>query len=368
MKRAIVSAPGRACLFGEHMDWCGYYVIPAAIDMRSFLEVSPSERPDVVEVHSYPPFDTYAEYHVKDLMINRSSDLRYVGGVLKAMLVESHVDYCQGIKLKFARAEEVSRLTCNNDLVNLPTNKGLSSSSAISVAAAFAIDIALMNPEDEICATRAIEDEEKLSRYASLAYIGENNLLGINCGQMDQFASAYGGLLFIDCRFEPAEVERLKPQVEMPLVIGDTGQGKDTTKILAWLCEKFKHKERKFMEGVGEIVKIVLEARDELRKSKPDLYKIGELMNLNQHYLAEYLQVSGDCPVSPNKLEVLIEAALNAGALGAKLSGSGGGGCMIAICLPEDIEAVSEAISRVGGHPYVTKVADKGLRLEYFES
>jgi len=90
-------------------------------------------------------------------------------------------------------------------------------------------------------------------------------------------------------------------------------------------------------------------------------------MNLNQQYLAENLRVSGDCPVSPSKLDVLIEAALNAGALGAKLSGSGGGGCMIALCLPEDIVKVSEAIRRAGGHPYVTRVAERGLRLEFFE-
>ena len=124
---------------------------------------------------------------------------------------------------------------------------------------------------------------------------------------------------------------------------------------------------RSFLEGVNGIVSVVLEAKRELSKSKPDLYKLGELMNLNQHYLAKYLKVSGDCPISPNRLDVLIKAASDAGALGAKLSGSGGGGAMVALCLPEDVGRVSEAIRSVGGHPYVTKVADTGLRLEYFE-
>jgi mevalonate kinase len=90
-------------------------------------------------------------------------------------------------------------------------------------------------------------------------------------------------------------------------------------------------------------------------------------MNLNQHYLARYLKVSSDCPVSPNRLDELIKAALDAGALGAKLSGSGGGGAMVALCHPDDVDRVAEAIRRVGGYPYVTKVADKGLRMEYFE-
>ena len=366
MRRLIVSSPGRACLFGEHMDWCRYYVIPAAVDMRSFLEVSPSNRSGVVEVYSYPPFDTYAEYHLGDLRIDSGSDLRYVGGVLKAMLGEGSLDIHKGLRLRFVKAGEASELT-GSDLVELPVKKGLSSSAAVSVATASAVDIAFMNPGDEAHARSRLEDEESLTRYASLAYAGENKVLGINCGQMDQFSSAYGGLLFIDCRSEPARVKRLRPQTEIPLVIGDTGQGKDTPRILAWLGERFRLKEPGFMEGVKGIVDVVLDAGMELSKARPDLYRLGELMNLNQRYLAKNLRVSGDCPVSPSKLDVLIEAALNAGALGAKLSGSGGGGCMIALCLPEDIAKVSEAIRRAGGHPYVTRVAERGLRLEFFE-
>jgi mevalonate kinase len=348
------------------MDWCRYYVIPAAVDMRSFLEAAPGDRPGVVEAYSYPPFDTYAEYQLGDLRIDSGSDLRYVGGVLKAMLKEGCLDRRGGLRLRFVRAGEVSGLT--GSLVELPVKKGLSSSAAISVATASAVDIASMNPGDEAHARSRLEDEENLTRYASLAYIGENKVLGINCGQMDQFASAYGGFLFIDCRSEPAKVERLSPRAEIPLVVGDTKQSKDTPRILAWLGERFRRREPEFMEGVKGIVEVVMEARVELGRPKPDLYRIGELMNLNQHYLAKYLRVSGECPISPSRLDVLIEAALDAGALGAKLSGSGGGGCMVALCLPEDVDRVSRAIRARGGEAYVTRVADKGLRLEIFEA
>jgi galactokinase len=364
MRRLVVSAPGRACLFGEHMDWCGYYVIPVAVDMRSFLEVSLNDRPGFVEVYSYEPFDTYAEYCLRDLRIDLKSDLRYVGGVLKAMLMEGSIKGCESLRLRFMRACDVSKLTGDCGLKDLPVKKGLSSSAAISVATAAAVDLALNCPEDP---EGLFKDCDRLTRYASLAYTGENKVLGINCGQMDQYASAYGGFLFIDCRCEPARVERLNPRIEIPLVVGDTGQGKDTPRILAWLGGRFRRREREFMEGVEGIVNVVLEAREELRKDSPDLYKLGELMNLNQHYLARYLKVSSDCPVSPNRLDELIKAALDAGALGAKLSGSGGGGAMVALCHPDDVDRVAEAIRRVGGYPYVTKVADKGLRMEYFE-
>lgn len=345
------------------MDWCRYYVIPAAVDMRSFLEASSNDRPGFIEVYSYPPFDTYAEYDLRELRIDPKSDLRYVGGVLKVMLRDGCLKGDESLKLRFMKAEDVSKLT-NNDFKDLPVKKGLSSSAAISVATAAAVDW-MMNSSGD--AGNPFDNSSSLTRYASLAFTAENKILGINCGQMDQFASSFGGLLFIDCRFEPAKVDRLNPRSEIPLVIGDTKQGKDTPRILAWLGERFKSREPDFMEGVRGIVDVVLKARRELSKAKPDLYKLGELMNLNQHYLAKYLKVSGDCPVSPNRLDLLIETALEAGALGAKLSGSGGGGAMIALCHPDDVDRVAEAIRRAGGHPYVTRVADTGLRLEYFE-
>ncbi len=81
---------------------------------------------------------------------------------------------------------------------------------------------------------------ETLTLYANMAYTGERKELGINCGQMDQYASAFGGILHIDCTEEPAKIHRLKPKTDLPLVIGDTMQPKDTPKVLGWLGERFK--------------------------------------------------------------------------------------------------------------------------------
>ena len=365
MKKIIVSTPGRACLFGEHMDWCGYYVLPAAVDMRSYMEATLGNRLGIVEVYSYKPFDTYAVYNLKKLEIDSKSDLRYVAAVIKAMLQRELIKGNESLRLRFLRAKEVSQITGNTDLRDLPVKKGLSSSAAISVATAAAVDL-LLNSSYEEKELKEL-DEKKLVEYADLAYTGERKILGINCGQMDQYASSFGSILFIDCRSEPAKVEPLRPKVDMPLIIGDTRQPKDTPRILAWLGERFRKREPLFMEGLRGIVEVVLEAKKELSKSTPNLYKIGELMNLNQHYLAKYLKVSGDCPISPSKLDKLIQAALDAGALGAKLSGSGGGGCMIALCLPQDIEKVAKAIQKAGGDTYTTKVAPKGVKIEHVE-
>jgi mevalonate kinase len=68
--------------------------------------------------------------------------------------------------------------------------------------------------------------------------------------------------------------------------------------------------------------------------------------------------------VSDESLEWLINAARKAGALGAKLTGAGGGGCMIALARNEKLEEVSEAIQRAGGTPFIARKTDEGARVE----
>lgn len=351
----LLSAPGRLCLFGEHMDWCGYSVIPAAIEMRSFLLARAADD-GRVEVRSFPPFTTFDTFQVASFDPLEGGDLRYVRGVVKAALMRGYE--VRGLRLRFMRAREVEGALGRSGYSDLPVKKGLSSSAAICVCVAGAIYLTSVGlPEDP-------RDGRFLTEIADMAYVGERKVLGINCGQMDQYAAAFGGLLYIDCSAEPAKVHPLSPRVELPLVIGDTMQPKDTPRILAWLGRRFREREPIFMEGLRNIVRVVELAREELSRSTPRRERIGELMNENQYYLKHYLRVSGDCPISPSRLDDLIEAALSAGALGAKLSGSGGGGCMVALCEPGDEERVARAIERAGGRAYITRVAESGFRIE----
>jgi galactokinase len=83
---------------------------------------------------------------------------------------------------------------------------------------------------------------------------------------------------------------------------------------------------------------------------------LGTLLNQHQRNLREAKQVS-----TP-KIDAMIEAALGAGALGAKINGSGGGGCMFAYA-PQEPEAVAAAIEGQGGKAYVIAI-DEGTRIE----
>jgi len=68
--------------------------------------------------------------------------------------------------------------------------------------------------------------------------------------------------------------------------------------------------------------------------------------------------------VSDESLEWLITAAKKAGALGAKLTGAGGGGCMIALANDEKLQEVLEAIMKAGGRPFMARKTDEGVRIE----
>lgn len=68
--------------------------------------------------------------------------------------------------------------------------------------------------------------------------------------------------------------------------------------------------------------------------------------------------------ISDESLEWLVNAARKAGALGAKLTGAGGGGCMIALGENERLKQVLEAIQMAGGSPFVARKTDEGVRIE----
>ncbi|MFC1730144.1 GHMP kinase, partial [candidate division KSB1 bacterium] len=85
--------------------------------------------------------------------------------------------------------------------------------------------------------------------------------------------------------------------------------------------------------------------------------RLGGLLNAHQAELRDRLRIS-----TP-KIDRMIDASLKHGALGAKINGSGGGGCMFAYA-PDSYEQVAEAITGEGGTPYIIAI-DEGARVEY---
>jgi len=280
MSSLICSAPGRVCLFGDHMDWCGRQVITAAVDMRIFLEGNRANT-GYVEVHSFPPFSTHDRFPLSVVDPDVNSDLRYARGVISAM--NRTIPYTlKGMNLRFHPADHISTITGENRTYSdLPASKGLSSSAAMSVTVAAVTEILHKYPNlHDKRIKDHIHSPEFQKKCAQTAYQGEHIELGINCGQMDPYASALGGILHIDCSHEPPNIEKYAPKEEMTIIIGDTNQPKDTPRILAWLGKRFQQNEETFMEGVTKITEIVRQARQELSKRTPNIEKLGTLIKI----------------------------------------------------------------------------------------
>jgi galactokinase len=218
-------------------------------------------------------------------------------------------------------------------------------------------------------------DQQKIGELAYKAEVTEFNEPG---GMMDQYSVAVGNIIYLES--EPTlSIQTLNPNLGT-FVLGDSCEPKDTMGILSRcrdsrikLIQKLKHKNpdltihalhdqaefSDLKEDEIELVKGTLRNRDllyeglaELEKDEPNHELIGSLFTEHHAVLRDVLKVS-----TP-KIESMLDAALDAGALGGKINGSGGGGCMFAYA-PNNPEAIAEAIENMGGKSYIVR-GDRG--------
>lgn len=222
----------------------------------------------------------------------------------------------------------------------IPPAVGLGSSAAISVATA--ASVLLLSGEEgsreEIC---------------EIAYEGERIVHGTPSG-IDNHISTYGGAL----RYERARgFERFGVE-ELPLIIGDSGRRRSTGALVARV--------RRIRERYPDIIEAIIEAIARLSEEgygalrRGDLKRVGELMNMDHGLLSAL-------GVSTPELDRMVNAARTAGALGAKLTGAGGGGCIVALVEEARRRRVSEAVRRAGGRALRAPLSEVGVEMEVVE-
>jgi len=312
------------------MDWNWGPVIPYATEaFRSYTRVR-LKAGDEVSVKSYEPYNVEDRYGLKDTLFYQGRDLDYVRAVVNTFRKMGYSLQGMDIELK----------------TTIPVGTGLSSSAALCVSVAHAVSLACgfdLGPVE----------------LGNIAYVAEAKEVKTGCGQMDPHSSAQGSLCYIDCSSEPPRrIERLELKKPFPIIIGDTGVPRKASRVLHWLGTKVREKDPDMLEGVRKITDLVNEAWLELKKPDWSPQRIGGYINENQRLLREYLRVS------TLEIEELIYAALKAGALGAKLTGAGGGGCIIAFTNSEDQSKVAKSIEDAGGRVYPTDIANQGARIE----
>jgi galactokinase len=343
------SAPGRVNLIGEHTDYNDGFVLPFAIQHRTHVALAP--RTDgVFRVRVASTFDdATAEVALGELdalFPGRRDDVpewaRYPLGVAWALLAASGTDpsAVTGVDLAFAS--------------NVPIGAGLSSSAAIEGATAVALADTWGLDLDRV----------------SLAKVGrraENEAVGAPTGIMDQMASLLGradAAIFLDCRSLDAQVIDLGfADAGLELVVIDTGvkhshatggygerraaceRGAAALGVpalrdvapadLPRLAELVDDVTFRRVRHVVTENQRVLDTVRTLREQGPAA--IGDLL------VASHASMRDDFEISVPELDTAVEAALSAGAVGARMTGGGFGGAAIALVSHDEVQAVTDA-------------------------
>ena len=319
-KEISVSTPGKLMLLGEHGVVYGKPCLVTAVEQRLSAEISCTENPHLV---INAPDVNIENYRKPMSEVGRGDIPRGV------VFVENAV---ANFKNKYSFDEGVSIKT-NSDF-SASFGFGSSSASTVSVIKGLA----------EVFGKDLTKQE-----IFDLSYKTVLDVQGVGSG-FDTAAGIYGGTLYFVGGGK--EIEELAKN-DFNLVVGYSGQKADTTEIIKRVAAEHEESTRveEIFEEIGELVE-----EGKVAFEKSDWERFGQIMTENQKLLVEL-------GVSTEKLDTMISAALAGGAYGAKLSGAGGGDCMIALCARDKIDSVKKAILETGGEIIDVKVNAEGVKI-----
>ncbi len=365
--KIAASTPSRLCLFGEHLDYHSLEVITMAIDLRFNADISLRTDGRVIIRIKDESIDT----------LNQKNDYlsyeKFEYDLTKELIYENSRDYfksCFNVIKK--RGYDIS---CGFDIKmdsDIPIGKGMCSSSTMIVV--------LIKSILEAINADAKDDISSIAQMGYEAEVAEFNEPG---GKMDHMASAYGGI----CRFDFANIEtpvmeKLDTLPTGGFILFDSLQRKDTIKVLA-TARKPVEKAVKIL-GVQSLRDVSLEGinksdlPEELkvpttaalrnyailkqfakRHAKGDLTpdEFGELLYEHHCILRDGLGISTPA------IEEILDTALENGALGGKLNGTGGGGCCYIFAHKKDLAKIKEAVEDKG-YPARIIRTDYGVRID----
>jgi galactokinase len=364
----IARAPGRVNLLGEHVDYNDGFVLPAAIDRATYIAFSPTNAHHSTLVAA--DFDQQASFSSETIPSKTQADSSplpewalYPAGVMWTLL-----------------EEKLSVLPMNAVFSSdVPRGSGLSSSASVDMA--FMIAWQTLGRWSLPAMQRAL-----------LGQKAENKYVGVNCGIMDQFASACGvenKLLLLDCR--SLEWKTIPLPENISIVIADTTVRRKLTSgeynKRRSACEEAVRLLQQDLPNIRSLrdvsvddfnrlsgklpVEIEKRARhvvEEIKRSNQaqalleaeDIQKFGKLMNQCHVSLRDLYEVS--CP----ELDVMVRVAQSLeGCYGARLTGAGFGGCTVNLVARSKANEFAHSLatayeSETGSHPeiYITRASN----------
>ena len=367
----VYFAPGRVNLIGEHTDYNGGHVFPCALTIGTYAAVR--KRADR-KLNFYSM--NFEELGIMESSLDDLTPSDAAGWT----------NYPKGVMWAFA--ERGMKMDCGLDVVlngNIPNGSGLSSSASLEVLTGYYLRDLYGFDVTNI-------DLAKIGQYS------ENNFNGMNCGIMDQFASAMGKkdhAIFLDTAdlsyeyaplvLDGAKIVVTNSNVKHSLVNSEYNvRRSEGEKALEELQTVVK------INGLGDLTEEQFEAnktaiKDEVRVKrakhavyenqrtiravealkKNDLTLFGQLMN------ASHVSLRDDYQVSCDEIDVLVEEAWKVdGVIGSRITGGGFGGCTVSIVKDEAVENFKEKVGtayqqRVGKQAdfYVVEIGDGPSRL-----
>ncbi|MFA9435670.1 MAG: mevalonate kinase [Candidatus Bathyarchaeota archaeon] len=322
------SAPGKMILFGEHSVVYRGPAVVLAIDRRAKVYAQKRNDNKVFVDADNLGFSGYFEddiYHAVRGNAWRGRNLAALNVSAKKTMEYLGVE--GGVNLRVRSM--------------IPIAVGLGSSAAICVATVGAVE-------------KLHEGGLKKEEISNLAFEGETIIHGRPSG-VDNNVSTFGGVMSYE-KNEGFKHHKLTEKILF--IIGNSKKKRSTKKMVenvAALKERNPEVMDNFIDAMGDIGREGLGALMEA-----DLFKIGDLMDLNHGLLS-------GIGVSTMKLEILCHTARKNGALGAKLTGAGGGGCMIALSEEQYMSDIERAIRRRKSDAYRVSLTDEGVTSMWIE-
>ena len=296
------SAPGKIYLFGEHAVVYGKRAIASAINLRTTATVAESARTTITSLLG----TTGIDYTVHPY-ISRCIESLNVPAV--AIKIDSEI----------------------------PVGSGLGSSAAAVIAT-----LGALNAEFDLGMTR--------TAIAEAGHVIERDVQGA-ASPTDTFVSTMGGTIMITPGQSPPVSAKLR-LIDCDIVIGDTREFSSTKELVGnvgILHERYPA----ILNPIFDTIECLSEIGVPLIENG-DYRAVGELMNIN-HGLLDAIGVGSA------KLSRLVYAARDAGAWGAKITGAGGGGCIVALVRGAAADFVVQAIGGAGGHAIATSASEEGV-------
>ncbi len=338
----IVRAPGRVNLIGEHTDYNLGFVLPAAIDLEIRIAFVPTE-------------DRRVELTNSATGERARLDLDAIGPRRGAW-----VDYVAGTAWALAEAGVPTRGVRGIIVSSLPTASGLSSSAALELAAAWAL-------------TDSPGGGMAPLSLARICQRAENAYVGVNCGLMDQFASACGvtgDAVLLDCRSLEYRSVAL-PLTTHTLVVIHTGSPRSLTtseyNVRRAQCEAAAAAlgaEEPGIESLRDVTPAMLPrmralvgdeafrrcrhvvTENERVVETIDALAEGDLAAVGRLWAASHASLRDDFEVVSPELDALVEIAASVpGVAAARMTGAGFGGCTINLVARDAVGSLRDAIA-----------------------